>query len=118
MNENARATAFELLYNIEKNREYSNIGVDRTLSGSSLSARDRALVKRLVSGVCERRVTLDYVVRSNLHDPKARLKPNVRTVLRMGAYEILYCDGIPARASVNEYVGLVKGCGAGYALGL
>lgn len=118
MKENIRSVAYNILLNIEKNSEYSNIGLDKALNEINLIGRDRAFVKNLVSGVCERRITLDYEIKSHLQNAKTRLKPNVRTILRMGVFEILYCDGIPARASVNEYVNLTKGSGASFAVGL
>lgn len=115
---NARSTAFNILLNIEKNCEYSNIGLDKALSELDCERRDKAFITNLVNGVCERRITLDYNIKRYLSSPKTRLKAEIRTILRMGAYEILFCDGIPSRASVNEYVNITKNIKAVYSVGM
>ena len=113
----ARELAFSVLLDVERENAYSNIGLNKTLNASGADARERAMATRLVYGVLERKLTLDHTCRAYLQKG-SRLKPNVRTLLRLGAYEILYLDGVPPRASVNEYVSLAKGTGAGYAAGM
>ena len=53
-----------------------------------------------------------------LTKPLKKLRPEVLTVLRLGAFQLCFMDKVPASAAVNESVKLVKGCGCAYASGL
>ena len=114
----ARQTAFEILLKIEKNRAYSNIALDSAVRGASPDSTDCAFISRLVYGVTERKITLDYIFSEYLKQPAAKLKPELLTVLRMGTYQLCFADRIPASAAVNESVTLAKNNGASYAAGL
>ena len=73
-----------------------------------VSARDRALAQRLAYGTVQRRRTLDWLIDGALA-PGRELEPDVREILRLGSYELAFCDGIPARATVSESVNLARG---------
>ena len=73
---------------------------------NGLDARDRALVTRLVLGVTATCGMLDEVLQSHLK--RGRLEPKVRDAMRLGAYELLFCD-TPASAAVSQAVELVRG---------
>ena len=114
----ARQTAFEILNKIARDASYSNLTLDSVLSGSDLSDSDAALVSALVYGVLERSVTLDHCLSRYLKQPIKKLKPQVLTALRMGAYQLLFMDRIPPSAAVNESVTLVRNNGCAFAAGL
>ena len=113
-----RQSAFDILYKIYKDSAYSNLALDSFLDSSSYSGADRAFVSALVYGVCERTITLDYQLSLYLTQPLKKLKPQVLTVLRMGAYQILFMDKVPVSAAVNESVKLAKNNSAAFAAGL
>ncbi len=73
-----------------------------------LEERDRAFLKHVSSGVVEKKIALDYVIDSLSSVKSAKMKPVIRHIIRMAAFEIMYMDHIPARASVNEAVRLTK----------
>ena len=104
----ARRTVFELLMKTE-NGAFSNLALDGALKGSELSAEDKRFASRLFYGVLERKLTLDYIADSYGKTPSRRLDKEVLTVLRMGIYQIAYCDNVPDSAAVNESVELIKG---------
>ena len=114
----ARQTAFEILYKINKDNSYSNLILDSVLDKSDLSQIDKSFVSALVYGVVERLITLDHELSLYLKQPLKKLKPQVLTVLRMGAYQILFMDKIPSSAAINESVKLVKNNGFSFASGL
>lgn len=105
---NARKTALDALIRVEKDAAYSNLALDSRLREDSLSPRDGALASALFYGVLERSISLDYVLGTYLRQPAGKLKPEVRMLLRMGAYQLLYMDKIPPSAAVNETVNLAK----------
>lgn len=115
---NARQTAFNALLKIEKNNAYSNIALDSMLTETKLDTRDKSFVSALFYGVIERKLTIDYVLQKYLSKPIKKLKPEALTILRMGAYQILFMDKIPKSAAVNESVTLSKKNGCTYASGI
>ena len=115
---NARQTAFEILNKIQRDNSYSNLAIDAVLEKTQAEADDKRLISALVYGVAERMITLDYQLSLYLSQPLRKLKPQVLTILRLGAYQILYMDKIPASAAVNESVKLTKTNQAQFASGL
>ena len=80
--------------------------------------RDRALVTEVTTGALRWRGALDRVIEQAARRPITRLDDEVLTVLRLGAYQLLYLDRVPAAAAVNESVTLVKRVGKTSASGL
>ncbi len=70
--------------------------------------RDRSLVMELVYGVLRRQETIDWRLDAVLSKPLHRLPTVVQMLLRLGAYQLLFLDRIPASAAVNETVRLAK----------
>lgn len=97
-----RLIAFETLYKIFYDSSYSNLALDSALSQLD---DNKSFISALVYGVTERKVTIDYYIGKYLDKPA---KPKVMTVLRLGAYQILYMDKVPNSAAINESVKLVK----------
>ena len=103
-----RLAAFESLYKIQQESAYSNLSLDHL---PVANGQERAFATALVRGVLERQITLDALVDKFT---TGRLKPKVRVLLRMGAYQALYMDKVPVPAAVNETVELAKTVGQGY----
>lgn len=70
--------------------------------------RDRALIMELVYGVLRRQETLDWRLNAVLTKPLPKLPALVQMLLRIGAYQLLFLDRIPASAAVHETVELTK----------
>ncbi|MBO7178924.1 MAG: 16S rRNA (cytosine(967)-C(5))-methyltransferase RsmB [Clostridia bacterium] len=118
MNITARQAAFLILLKIEKDKAYSNIALDSAVRAYSLDSTDCAFISRLVYGVTERKITLDYVISKFLKQPIKKLKPEVLVILRLGTYQLLFMDKIPESAAVNESVLLTKSNKCDFASGL
>lgn len=103
----ARSCALESLIALERDGRYSNLEVNSALVASSLEGADRGLYTRLVYGVTERRITLDYIIGKYSRIPANQLDPDVRCALRMGIYQLVWMDRIPEHAAVGESAGLV-----------
>lgn len=105
----ARRIALEVLYKVEVKNAYSRVALDSELSSHELSKEDRALVTELVYGVIRHLNTLDWVL--NTYSLKQKIEdfsPYVRNILRLGAYQLMYLDKIPAYAAINESVEMSK----------
>ena len=110
-----RQLAFTLLQRVEKNDSFLNLALDHALSESQLSGADRALASVLIYGVTERRLTLDYQIDRLSSRPKESIDLAVRTALRLGLYQLIYLDRIPAYAAISETVSLLPRRSAGFA---
>ncbi len=118
MSKTARQIAFEILLKIEKDKAYSNLAVDSAVKAYCPDSTDCAFISRLVYGVTERKITLDYIISRNLQQPINKLKKDVLVILRLGVYQIIFSDKIPTSAAVNESVKLTKANRCQYASGL
>lgn len=114
----ARDCAFDILQKMEREQAYSTVALHSYFSKKELSHQDIQLATALVFGVTERKITLDFFLSKHLSQPIKKLKPQVLTVLRIGAYQLLYMDKIPHSAAVNEAVKSVKKNGCAFAAGL
>lgn len=104
----AREIAVTALVQWERDSTFSNIMLDNLLKASSLSKADAAFATRLVYGTLERLLTLDWLIGKNSRQPLKKCHPLVRAILRVGAYQLVFMEKIPASAAVNEAVGLTK----------
>jgi len=102
----AREAAFAVLLRAEAADAFVSVLLFRTLQRSSLSSADRALATAITLGVLRHRERLDCSLAPLLRRPLATLPPAIRTILRMGAYQLLELDRIPPAAVVSEAVTL------------
>ena len=112
----ARKAAFSILKTMEK---YGHS--DTLLRGRNvevLSEADRKLTTALVLGVLRWQIDLDRRIRPLLKHPNAKLDTEVLIALRIGAYQLLHMDRIPARAAIDESVELTKDAGHRFASGM
>ncbi len=104
-----RQTAFEALLKIHKDGAYSNLVLDSLLSeNDGLDDRDKAFVTNLVYGSLDHMIIIDYNLSLYLNQPSKKLKPELHTILVLGAYQILFMDRVPNHAAVSESVQLAK----------
>ena len=74
---------------------------------ADLDPRTRSAAMRLSYGAVQRRRTLDWLIDGALERPDG-LEPDVREVLRIGAYELIWSDRVPDAAAVDQTVRLVR----------
>lgn len=108
MTTNARQVAYLTLLKIEKDKAYSNLALDSAVRASAHDSAERAFISKLVYGVIERKLTLDYAFSPYLKLPASKLSPQALTILRLGTYQLLFLDKVPASAAVNESVKLAS----------
>jgi 16S rRNA (cytosine967-C5)-methyltransferase len=110
----ARKAAFHILMAVERGSSYAD-DLLRGKAVNALSAPDRNLATALVLGVLRWQIRLDHQIHALLARPNARLDPEIRIALRLGAFQILQMDRIPARAAIDESVELAKQAGHRFA---
>ncbi|MBI1922215.1 MAG: 16S rRNA (cytosine(967)-C(5))-methyltransferase RsmB [Geobacter sp.] len=103
-----RRTAYDILLRVEGERLFADVLLDKALTRGELQGPDRGLLTELVYGVLRRQGTLDHVIGQFSSRPAKKLDPQVRMLLRLGIYQLLYLDRVPTFAAVNETVQLAK----------
>jgi 16S rRNA (cytosine967-C5)-methyltransferase len=73
---------------------------------AGLDPRERAFARRLAYGTVQRARALDHV--ADALTGGRRLDPPVRAALRLGLFQLLLLDAVPAHAAVGESVELVR----------
>lgn len=103
---NLRKLVYNSLINCIENERYANLETDSVIEKNELSGKDRAFYTAFFYGVTEKQITLDYQIKKLSSTPIEKLQTKVLVLLRMGIYQILYMNSVPAHAAVNETVKL------------
>ncbi len=97
----ARQMAIRCLMAVEKGSFAEQTLID-LLDHINISTLDRSLLTELVYGVTRNKIRLDNVIDQFLNQPSKKISLLLRSILRIGTYQILYLDRMPIRAAVNE----------------
>ncbi|MCR5416658.1 MAG: 16S rRNA (cytosine(967)-C(5))-methyltransferase, partial [Pseudobutyrivibrio sp.] len=93
---NIREISADTLVEILEHGEFSHIYLKAVLDKYSyLEKNERAFITRLVNGTVERMLQLDHIINSYSKTKVKKMKPLIRTIIRMGAFEIYYMDSVP-----------------------
>jgi len=88
------------------------------LGKCALSAQDAALCSRIVYGVMQNELLLNWYLSAYCTQKLDHLQPPLADILRIGAYQILFLDKVPDHAAVSESVELCRTNGRSAASGL
>ncbi|MBA3890128.1 MAG: 16S rRNA (cytosine(967)-C(5))-methyltransferase RsmB [Gemmatimonadaceae bacterium] len=73
-----------------------------------LDVRDRRWTRELVYGMLRRRGWIDAVLEDRVKNGLARLTPELRDLLRLGSYQLLFMGSVPPYAAIAQTVELAK----------
>ncbi len=111
---NLRLLILETLLAIEKDDQPAGFVIKQVMDKYEyLDRHERSFLKRVLEGVTERRIELDYITDSYSKTPVSRMKPVIRAIMRMSVYQLKYMDSIPDAAVCNEAVKLAAKKGFG-----
>ena len=98
----ARSVSIELLEKFDetKNLDYS--------VANDLESRERAQVREYVQNILRKRSYLDFIIGHYSSISLDEMKFSLKNILRLGLYEMLFMDGTPDYAAINEAVDLAK----------
>ena len=100
----ARTIALHVLIACRKDGAWADGALKETLARQRLDRRDAALATRLVYGVLQNRLLLDFQLAQLVRGSLRRLQPVVLDILRLGLYQIEFLTKIPPSAAVNQAV--------------
>ncbi len=106
---NVRELAMEALLMVFEEKKTSSEVLGGILKKYQyLPKQDRAFLSRLSEGTMECAIELDFIINQFSKVKVKKMKPVIRTVIRMGTYQILYMDQVPDSAACNESVKLAE----------
>ncbi|MFQ5902818.1 MAG: transcription antitermination factor NusB [Candidatus Binatia bacterium] len=109
-----RELALRALYQIEMTGDASPAAVEFFLGYFEGRTKARDFARRLVSGVITHRGEIDQIIEQSAdHWRLTRMAKVDLTILRMAAYELLFCPDIPVNVSMDEAIEIGKRYGSG-----
>lgn len=104
-----REVALQILYQMEQNAtsdiQQMNLFVQRRLSDDRL----QDFARTLVAGVQEHQARLDELISGVAENWRIdRMAAIDRNILRLGVYEMLFCEDVPTKVAINEALELAK----------
>ena len=100
----ARLLAFRTLVTHDETGRFTQDLLDAEWKRYEVPAADRRLISELVFGTVRRRSTLDALVDAHLTRAPHEVEDDLRTLLRLGAYQLALTSGVPDHAAVHETV--------------
>lgn len=114
----ARYGAYEILQRVEQGG-YADRLLDHYLQRhATMDLRERGLLTELVYGILRLRGRLDFALALFSRQPLQHLEPAALRLLRLGAYQLLELDRVPAHAAVHATVDLAHQLGLSRVAGL
>ncbi len=104
---NTREIVLGILIQVLEEKKYSHLIINTTLDKYIyLDKQDRSFIKRVSEGTIENLIRIDYVIDLYSNTKVVKMKPEIRNILRLSVYQILFMDSIPDYSVCNEAVKL------------
>ncbi len=103
----SREIILDILLEILERGGYSHVILRQALEKYQyLEKQERAFITRVTEGTIEYKITIDAALNQCSRVKVSKMKPVIRTVLRMSVYQILWMERVPDSAVCNEAVKL------------
>lgn len=100
-----RETAASILRSVSRGRRL-DLALEEAIRGSE--DRDRRWIHEAAYGTVRLRGRLDFLLDLHLSKGLSSLSPAILDLFRLGAYQILYMDSVPAYAALSQTVAQVR----------
>jgi len=105
----SRELAMQVLFQIDINGDDSKEAVELFCGHFQVPKKAKPFFLELVDGVRARRDEIDRLLEQFSDNWKiSRMSGMDRNIMRVAVYELLYCDDIPAKVSINEAIDIGK----------
>lgn len=108
----SRVCAVQALYQWQHTGQSGAEIIEQFATDGSLKSADRKYFKKLVEGVIEQVSHLDQTLSPCLDRSLTDLTPVELAILRLAAYELLFCLELPYKVAINEALEIAKDFGA------
>lgn len=109
----SRESALQVLYQLNITKQDATTALTRFQEHFLSDGETDDLLKRLVLGVLEHFPQLDRLIEQYSENWRLdRINMIDRNILRMALFELLYCEEIPPKVTINEAIDLGKRFGS------
>jgi len=109
----AREAALQVLYQVDMLKEPPEEALDLYFAHFASPESSRPFAEFVVQGVHNHLGEIDELMASaSEHWRLDRMSPVDRNILRLAIFEMLFCDDIPPKVSINEAIDLGKKFGS------
>jgi N utilization substance protein B len=109
----SREIALQILYQMEVNLRDPQETIELFWRSFSSTEEVKQFATRIVEGVYRQKEAIDTLIdKYSEHWRLDRMDWVDRNILRMGVYELMYCDDIPINVALNEAIDLGKKFGS------
>lgn len=113
----ARLLAIRVLDRVENSSAFADLALSAALARSRLAPSDRALATELLYGTLRWRGRVDFLLSHVLDRKLSEVESVVRSILRVGAYQVAIMTKIAPSQAVDQTVNCAKVLGAHRAAG-
>lgn len=104
-----REIVLDILMEVLENDAFIHVILRQALSKYRyMEKQERAFITKVSEGTLEYQMQIDAVLDKYSKTPVKKMKPLIRTLLRMSVYQLLHMDRVPASAVCNEAVKLAE----------
>jgi N utilization substance protein B len=105
----SRELAMQALFYMDMNQNDSNELLELFCLNFTLSKKARPFFLKLVKGVIQAKPEIDSIIETFSDNWKINRMGCVdRNIMRIAVYELLYCQDIPSKVSINEAIDVGK----------
>lgn len=105
----SRELAMQALFYIDMSQNDSNDLLERFCVNFNPSKKARPFFLKLVNGVVQEKSEIDSIIEKFSDNWKiSRMSCVDRNIMRIAVYELLYCQDIPPKVSINEAIEIGK----------
>jgi N utilization substance protein B len=105
----AREIALQVLYQLDLRPGEPGEALDLYFENFRPSEQAREYSWRLIAGVLQNREKIDHLIEENSENwTLKRIAVVDRNILRISAFELLYCPDVPFKVSLDEAIELAK----------
>jgi N utilization substance protein B len=109
----SRGFALQVLYQLDMTKQDPAGAMAQWRDHFSPHEENDEFVERVVLGVLEHRKEIDQLIETYSENWRLdRMNTVDRNILRMAAFELLYCEEIPPKVTLNEAIDLGKKYGS------
>ncbi|MFC1898131.1 16S rRNA (cytosine(967)-C(5))-methyltransferase RsmB [Candidatus Cloacimonadota bacterium] len=106
---NVRLEAYKIILKVLSKKIFSDKLLSQMRKKILFAGEDSQLLYVLVKGIIKMRKNLDFIATHHTDRTKwENTNIKFKILIYIGLYQIIYCDGIPEHAAVNETVNLAK----------
>lgn len=103
-----RAAAIQVIGSVLDKGQKTDEAIEQVAGESNFNELDGRFLRQLCHGVVKMKRRLDFTGSFYLKKPDYKLDKTIQNILRLGFYQLLFTDRVPASAAVSESVNLAR----------